>query len=263
MSATSPAVRAEQSRRALLTALAQWGHLRCADLARVVWPSARYAEQMCQRHLCRMLKSGEILCRINSVGTRSFVLTRRGAAMADAIGIEARHGLDLSSVSGATFIHRSIATRFGIERQLQGARVFGEHALSSGRCPINRETLARRFGKLPDLLVVERGAVAADWVEVECAAKPKATIQEALQMTRHWGRELTDSDPHLQFGRLVFVCDGRYNHASRIRKAAREFWSGLGPTERMAHASRVSIVTVCLGATARWMSMSPPELLSL
>lgn len=157
--------RATQVQDAALSAFARWGHLRTSDLARAVWPHAKYAEQLSGRLVIKLEKAGLVTRRPNAVGGMSYVLTRRGAANAESLGCIAHHGLDLCSVAGATFIHRSIATRYGIEAELQGRTCFGEHLLAGAGTPFTREALRRQFGKLPDLFEVDGADVR--WVEVE------------------------------------------------------------------------------------------------
>ena len=256
----SPAARAEQSKRVVLGALAKWGHLRSAELSRIVWPEAAYAQQLCQRLVKSMEKRGEVLTRANSVGTRSFVLTRPGAALAEAMGFRARHGLDLASVSGATFIHRMVAANYGIEREIAGGMCYGEHAIAGGDFLISRAEIARRYGKLPDLLVVQKNAL--DWVEVESAAKSKDEIQRCLLMLRYCDKRIIDSS-NIQLDKLIFVCDARLNHESRIKRSAKDLWSNLTPSERKEKASRVWIVHVQLGLASKWLGMSPPKMLTL
>lgn len=256
--AISAQARSESLRRAAIEALAHWGHLRCTELARVLWPEAKYPEQLCQRLMRKLMTAGLVLARSNAVGTRSFVLTRPGAALAEALGVKARHGLDLASVSGATFIHRSIANRYGIERQLQGATSYGEYAMALAATPINRDLLNRQFGKLPDLMIIQDGL---DWVEVESSAKSKSELQRCLAIAKHCGGMFTG--PNVTLNRVIFVCDNRLNHEQRIRKAALELWANLTERERAKLSARVSLVQVVLGPCSKWLSMTEPTPLKL
>ena len=251
----SAAERSQSLRRDALNAFAHWGHLRCVELGRALWPSAKFPEQLAQRLVRRLQKDGLLLCRMNSVGTRSYVLTRPGAALAEGLGIDARHGLDLASVSGATFIHRSISTRYGIERQFGNTVAFGEHLLASSKFPLNRSKLVRDFGKLPDLLVITGGQI--EWIEVESAAKSKGEIQKCLLLSKKCGRKIQDTEYHIS--RLIFVCDSRINHESRIVRAAKDLWSNFPPSERRQLSQNIWIVNVELGFGARWISMSEPK----
>ena len=255
----SAAERAETVRRAAIIGLAHWGHLRCAELARVVWPNAKYSEQLCQRLVCKLENEGLIHIRLNSVGTRSFVLTRRGAALAQAMGIDARHGLDLSSVSGATFIHRSLATRYGIEMQIKGIQAYGEHAMAGKACPLNRETIHKALNKLPDLILINKTRI--NWVEVESSAKTKDEIKKCLRIATECGKFFPNSK--LELHTLTFVCDNRLNHESRIRKAAAELWGELHLKERASFLSRVKIVHVKLGPCSAWKEFSQPQNLTM
>lgn len=255
----SPAERAEELRRKAVAAFAHWGHLRCAELARLLWPESKHAEQLSQRLVRRLEALGLVVTRPNAVGTRSFVLTRPGAAYAEALGLEARHGLDISSCAGATFIHRSIATRYGIEEELRGRKAYGEHAMASPICPVARDTLRVALGKLPDLVVCRGND--ADIVEVECAAKAKQELQRCLAIASNVGRRFTDTQ--LRLASLIFVCDARLNHEARIRRAASELWASRSKAERADLAGRVQLVNVQLGPCAKWLGVSAPKRLEI
>ena len=91
-----------------MKAVIQFGHLRICEMARAVWPQARYGEQVARRTVARMVEQGLLLERRNALGSRSLCVTRGGATWLNARGIEAQHTLDLSSVSGSTFFHRTL-----------------------------------------------------------------------------------------------------------------------------------------------------------
>ncbi|MBV8123490.1 MAG: hypothetical protein JO370_05340, partial [Paucibacter sp.] len=131
----SSRAKAEAARVAALKALRHWGHMRCSELARVVYPHASHGEQLAQRLMQRLTERGEAVPRRNALGTRSYVLSRGGAAALDAMGWDAKHGLELSSVAGGTFLHRSLATRYGVEQELRGFTAYGEHAIAQGFAP--------------------------------------------------------------------------------------------------------------------------------
>lgn len=248
--------RATQVQDAALRAFARWGHLRTSDLARAVWPHARYAEQLSGRLVIKLEKAGLVIRRPNAVGGMSYVLTRRGAANAESLGCIAHHGLDLCSVAGATFIHRSIATRYGIEAELQGRTCFGEHLLAGAGTPFTREALRRQFGKLPDLFEVDGADVW--WVEVESAAKARAEVERCLLIARHVGRRIGGTNYRVH--RLVFVCDGRFNHEKRIIAIAKAMFQHLGAWEIESIMRNISFVRVRLGPRARWLGAHPATL---
>lgn len=251
--ALSSRAKSEAARLAALKALRHWGHMRCAELARVVYPHARHGEQLAQRLMQRLADDrGEVVVRQNALGTRSFVLSRGGAAALEAMGFETRHGLDLSSVAGSTFLHRTLATRFGIERELSGFTSYGEHAIAQGFGPLSREALIRHYGKLPDLLLVKGNAVT--WCEVESAAKPTAELQACCRISEFVG------GPLIPFGKLhlqglTFVFDASQGHAQRIARAGELQWRARARHERERFMQRIELVHVELQPPARWCGM--------
>lgn len=248
----SPQAKAEGQRIEGLKALHHWGHLRACDVAQQLWPRARFGEQMAQRLLRRLEQRGEVAVRLNALGTRSFVLTRRGAAALDAMNLAARHGLDLCSVGGATFIHRALGTAFGIAKQGPALDAYGEHAIAQGMAPMRRDALVKRFKKLPDLLLVQGNRVT--WVEVEASAKPMNELQACLGIASGIGQPLLPGSP-LTLAGLTFVFDASQGHAARIARAARQRWGDRSPTERRALGSRVTLAHVDLGPFVRWRGM--------
>lgn len=248
--APSAKAKAEANRIAALKALSHWGHLRCSELARMLWPRAKCAEQMSAR-LMRRLESerAEVASRVNAIGTRSFVLTRRGAAALDLIGVPAHHGMELSSVAGATCIHRLIGTAYGIAKAQHGFEVFGEHAIAQGVAPASREALAKRFLKLPDLLLVRGDKVT--WVEVEASAKPMRDLQACVRIASAVGQPLVAGSA-LTLAGVVFVFDQSQGHAQRIARAARQLWSERSKGEREALARRITLAHIDVGPLVRW-----------
>lgn len=251
--------RSQQLTRGTLQALSRWGHLRAADLAPLLWPSATYGEQLSQRLLVRLQGEQLILARGNATGGTSYVLTRRGARVAESMGFAARHGLDLSSVAGSTFIHRSLATRFGIELETRGNRCLGENEFSSNTHVLTSSLIARQFSKLPDVIVTGGQGTTSEfnvtWCEVESAAKARAEIERCLKIAEHIGQRFTGTAYRLH--RLLFVCDGRFNHEERIARIARTFWAGRSVAQIRELFQRVCFVRAELGPRARWRGLGP------
>ncbi len=246
----SPRAKAEASRLEALKALRHWGHLRACDLSRILWPHTRYGEQMAQRLLRRMEQDkGDVVARTNAFGTRSFVLTRKGAAALDALNLDAHHGLELCSVGGATFIHRTLGTAFGIAKQAQGFDAYGEHAIAQGLAPARRDALVKRFKKLPDLLLVRGDQVT--WVEVEASAKPLRELQACVHIASAVGHPLVPGSSMTLVG-LAFAFDASQGHSQRIVRAARQQWSDKSAAERRALSGRVSLAHLELRPFVRW-----------
>lgn len=256
--ASSPKAKAEAHRVAALKALRHWGHLRCADLARILWPNARYAEQLAQRLMLRLdHERGEVISRLNALGTRSYVLTRRGAAALDGMGFATHHGMELSSVGGATFIHRTLGTAVGILKAHQGFEAYGEHAIAQGMAPAKRDALVKRYKKLPDMLLVRDGK--AIWLEVEASAKPLADLRACVRIASAVGQPLTPGSPITLAG-LAFAFDASQGHAQRIARAAREEWRDTSPVARQRLSTRVTLWHLGLGPSLRWHGLHETSL---
>jgi hypothetical protein len=246
-----------QNEHAVLSNIRLFGHLRAHEVAAVVWPEAKYGLQMAHRLLNRLGEAGLILARKNTLGSTSYVLTTRGAGRLDLMGLPCRHGRDIVGVAGATFLHRTLATRYLIERQVAGAEVLGEYAIAHGWAPLTKDTIAKRFGKLPDGFVFyassKRGDEQrlVDWVEVEQAAKPledlKAVVRQALRL----GEPLGGKSGYF-LSRLVIVFARSENHASRILKAASQIWADRNISNFNEIEARIMLVFVDVGFPLRW-----------
>lgn len=239
-------------------AIANFGHLRLVELGRAVWPAAQYAEQMAGRTVARLVEQGLILPRRNALGSRSFCLTRVGAAWLEARGIEAQHTLDLSSVAGSTFFHRTLATRYLIERQIEGFQVAGEYQLLRRKTPFPMDGLVRAMRKLPDGFVWKRGPQGhfeVELIEQEAAAKARTELEKCLKAVQYTGQSL-DQNGQYRVGSLVFVFDRELNHARRIMMAATSLWSSRPHAERVTLERRVKLVAVELRDPLVWVSSS-------
>lgn len=155
--------------------MAAFGHLRTRELARTVWPRARYADQPARHTAARLVAGGLLLERRNALVSRSLCPTRGGAAWLELRWVEAQHTLDLSSVAGSTFFHRTLATRYLIECRVEGCTVAGEYLLLRRKTPFSAEALVKAPRKLPNGAIWRCGAyghVSVELVEEEAAAKP-------------------------------------------------------------------------------------------
>lgn len=241
----------------VMKAVAQFGHLRVIELARAVWPQARYGEQLARRTVSRLVGLGLLLERRNSLGSKSLCLTRGGASWLDARGVEAQHTLDLSSVAGSTFFHRTLATRYLIERQVGGSNVAGEYQLLRRKAPFPLEPLVKALNKLPDGIVwrSSAGHFSVELVEQEAAAKARPELEKCLRAAEWVGRPL-DADGRYQVGGLVFVFDRELNHARRILHAASSLWGNRPHAERAVLEKRVKLVAVELRDPLVWVGSS-------
>jgi hypothetical protein len=256
--------KAADNRKGVLLALRSWGHLRCSDIGRIIWPNGKYPEQMAQRLVRRLAAKGEILQRRNGWGTPSWVLTRGGAAAVEAMGLKCVHGLDIGSVSGPTFAHRALGTRFGIEKSIQGYSAYGEHAIYHGHAPVRRDELIKRFGKLPDLLIFRENTPATArgptnqekivwWCEVESAAKPLAELIRCVSIASFSGTEIA-LGTNIKLAGVIFIFDSNQGHAARIAKAARANWHNRSNSEIQAIGRRIVLASVDLVNLGGWQS---------
>lgn len=250
------AERGRRQREQVVELLAIHGHLRTDDIAAALWPTAKFGKQLASRQLRRLTDEGLVMPRVNSVATTSFVLTRRGAVLAEALGRDAKHGLDLSSVAGATFIHRSLGARFGIEMTKQGAEFYGEHALLTGQAPWSPKQLSAAFGRMPDFLVRLKGSVGFWFGEVEVAPKSTAELRRCFDVALD--RRAERRDPRL--AGVMFVCDSRLNHPKRLSNVASGIIREEGPGARALLLDRVRVVSVSVTGRYRWAGMSRAEL---
>jgi hypothetical protein len=239
-----------------MKAVAQFGHLRVVELARIVWPHARFGEQVARRTAARLVVQGLLLARRNALGSRSLCITRGGATWLDARGIEARHTLDLSSVAGSTFFHRTLATRYLVERQIEGFQVAGEYQILRRKTPFPIEGLVKALRKLPDGLVWQRkpdGTVGVELVEQEATKKAKAELESCLRGAEFVGKPIDPAGLYRVSG-LVFVFDRELNHAKRILLAANSLWGDRPHAERALLERRVKLVAVQLRDPLVWVS---------
>lgn len=173
-------------------------------------------------------------------------------------GFEAQHTLDLSSVAGSTFFHRTLATRYLIERQVEGAQVVGEYQLLRRKAPFDVDAVMRAMRKLPDGMVWQRrasGPMDVELVEQEAAAKARQELEKCLRMAELVGRPL-DARGLYRVGGLVFVYDRDLNHARRILMAAASLWGDRPHAERVMLERRVKLVAVELRDPLVWVGSS-------
>ncbi len=239
---------AAANRLRVLKAVGEHGHLRCADLGAACWPGARYGEQMAQRTVRALVETGELKARANALGGTSFVLTRPGAAALEVRGVPAHHGLDLA-VSGPTFRHTALTSRWCIHKQRQGFQPFTEHALVQGRAPVSRELLLQRYDKHCDAVLLRGDKLYL--VETESAPKATAELMRICALVEHVGRRVHPDLPFV-LGGLFVVFDGSQNHATRIARAARERWHRFSPADQATLAGRIKLARVELGLPLIW-----------
>lgn len=242
-----------------MRAVAQFGHLRVSDIARAVWSHCRYGEQVARRTVRRLIAQGLLVERRNPLGSKSLCISRVGATWLESRGIEAKHTLDLSSVSGPTFFHRTLATNYLVTRQTAGYQVAGEYLLLRKKLPFSIDKIALVLHKQPDGLVWQRrgdgGAMQVEFVEQEAAVKVRSEIEKCLRTVSLVGTVLPGDGNYVLAG-LVFVFDRSLNHARKILLAANALWSERTPIERAALEQRVKLVAVEIREPLVWVSSS-------
>ena len=245
----SPRAVAKVKQLRTLDAISRYGHLRCAEIAAAVFPSAKYSVQLSQRVVKKLLARGQIASRRNSLGTTSYVLTRRGAAELELNGKAARHGLDISAVTGGTCRHSVLCARYCIEQEKVGFTAWHEYAILQGRAPISKEQLIESYGKLPDAVLIKADKL---WlVEVESAAKSTDTLSRICSVVGRVGRRL-HHNVNLELQGVIFVFDGSLGHAVRIARAARNIWVDRCLAEQRELAARIAICRVDIGLPLVW-----------
>jgi hypothetical protein len=240
-------------------AVAHFGHLRVAELARCVWPTARYGEQLARRTLRRLTDAGLLLERRNALGSKSMCLTRGGASWLELRGVPAQHTLELTSVSGATFFHRTMATRYLIERQTSGSQVAGEYLILRRDLPFSIDRLVKTMQKFPDGLVWHRNkldsSISVELIEQEAARKSRTELEKCLRASEFVGGSIS-ADGSVKLAGLVFVYDRALSHARRILLAANSLWGNRTAAERATLERRVKLVAVELRDPLVWVSSS-------
>ncbi len=245
----NPRAIAERNRLQCLRAIARHGHLRTCDLA-TLWLGAKYAEQMSRRTVAALLRTGEIICRTNAHGGRSFVLSRIGAAYLEVRGHPAHHGLDLASVSGSTFYHNALTSRYCLMKATEGYDAYPEYSIALGHAPITKSQLIDCLqGKMPDGILVRDRRIYL----VETESAPKADLSRVVGLAEAVGRKITRNGEWVVSG-LYIVFSADQNHGSRIIRAARSRWHDHAAETRRLLASHVKLCRVTLGLPLVWLA---------
>lgn len=232
----------------VLQAVAAYGHLRSADIAAACWPAIKSAMPMAQRTVRTLVALGQLMGRSNALGGTSYVLTRRGASRLELHGTSARHGLDLA-VSGATYRHATLTSRWCIHKRCECYQAFNEYALVNGYAPVSRAQLLQRFKKMPDAILVRGDKL---WLcETESAVKALPELLRIVALAEHVGRKVHPELPYILAG-VVIVFDAQQNHARRIAKAAHERWWRYSATEQATLYARITLSRVSLSLPLVW-----------
>ena len=179
---------------------------------------------MTSRTLARLLEAKQVFRMGNPLGGYSYLLTWIGA---NRVGLsledDARSGRGITSVTGPQFIHRTLGTRYLIEKEADGLTAHSEYALYRGLSGISRKTFAEHFQKIPDGLVLvngtarglDPGITAVDWVEVESYYKPPVERRKIIALSEKFGAWI-DRDRKLLLDRIVFVYSSMNAHEQSL-----------------------------------------------
>jgi hypothetical protein len=181
--------------------------------------------KVARRVVRRLLESGLIIERANSLAGHSLVLSNRGALRLQAIEVEARSGYDLSNVAGPQFFHRTLGTCYLLERAALGDEVCGEYAINTGRGLVGRDELSERFSKVPDGLATVPGQArgldpalrAADWTEVESSYKRASDLDRIWGVAYRVGEYLNVCET-VVLDRVIIVYDATQRHERMLLK---------------------------------------------
>jgi len=225
-------IHAKENEIAVLLALRDYGHLRLNEIGLRVWPAGSPESQrlMAHRTVKRLVAGQYVASRQNALGGQSYILTERGANRLRGLGYPAVCGVDLSSVSGPQFWHRTLGTRACLELERQGRLAYGEYTLHRSFAPVDPFELKAALRKLPDGLVLEdgreyghsEGEKAAIWLEVESSYKRLDQYISILTMFKSTaGTEIGEAGIYLE--RLCFVYAPAQGHERRLLGAIRKF----------------------------------------
>ena len=179
---------------------------------------------MTSRTLARLLEAKQVFCIGNPLGGYSYLLTWIGAnRLGLSIEDEVKSGRGITSVTGPQFIHRTLGTRYLIEKEITGLTTHSEYAIYRGLNGISRKTFAEQFKKIPDGLVFVNGATrgldpditAVDWIEVESYYKPRVERRKIIALSGRIGTWL-DRSRKLLLDRIVFVYSSMNAHESSL-----------------------------------------------
>jgi hypothetical protein len=245
----------------VLAALADWGALKTESVAAVCFPPTEYSQglQLAQRKLKALAAAKLVVPRIDAHGTRSWVLTSAGGAMAGC-----RHGLDLSP-GGATYSHHHLGARYLISKQVnEGYACYSEYAFTRDRCPFRTRDLLAALGKIPDgILLAGSGVKGVPHrlyaLETEVAIKSDKKISKQLGMLAHLGEQIRSDLPYVFAGLIVLFPAEMEWHADRLARAARRRWQQIANPQDLA--DHVLIARAELGAAWAFKGVSETELL--
>lgn len=242
----------------VLTALASWGALKTESVAALCYPPTRYSQglALAQRKLRALTAAKLIVPRVDAHGTRSWVLTTAGGAMAGS-----RHGLDLSP-GGSTYSHSYLGARYLIFKHVsEGYTCYSEYAFTHNRCPFRARDLLAGLGKIPDGILLAGGNGSPHRLyalETEVAMKSENKISKQLGMLAHLGKQISSDLPHVFAGLIVLFPAEMEWHSNRLARAARRRWQQCANPQDLA--DHVLVARAELGAAWAFKDVSETKL---
>lgn len=239
--------------RSVLQSIRNFGHARLEELATMVWPYSPHesARAMARRTIRRLIETGLIERLQNALGTKSYVLSRKGARhFKNTFGDLACAGRDIHSLRGATFLHRTLATAYLASRVKYGDIVAGEYALAKGYAGNTAREILENFDKKPDGLVrlgtaskidcgIRAEIDAFNWIEVESAFKSDSEITRILDIGLN---ETLSNRTGAVLANVEIVFDASEPHERRIVRVARKLVSALDENQRALALQRIVFV---------------------
>lgn len=250
---TSPVARHRHNLQCILLALRHFGHMRHRELSRLVWPTASDAvrETSASRLLKRLRDEGYLVRCINSVGSYSYVLGKRGAKeVSNLLNIPVFDGTRISGVQGRDVFHRTLGTAWLVEQLVAGREVMSEFAINSLGGDITRSDLLQHWGRTPDGLVLhevrdEAGSFLhynVDWLEVEASYKGRAHREKMMDVAWSVGRQLLPNSPYY-LDRMVFLFEKASAHKVALLRSASE---KLGATKQVVDDPEALLRSIAL-----------------
>lgn len=229
---TSPVAQHRHNLRCILLALQHFGHMRHRELSRLVWPTASDAvrETSASRLLKRLRDEGYLVRCINSVGSYSYVLGKRGAKeVSNLLNIPVFDGTRISGVQGRDVFHRTLGTAWMVEQLVAGREVRSEFSINSLGGDITRSALLEQWGRTPDGLVLHEVRDEAgrflhynvDWLEVEASYKGRGHREKMMDVAWSVGRQLLPKSPYY-LDRMVFLFEKGSAHKAALVRSASE-----------------------------------------
>lgn len=227
-SGTSPVEAGHYNILVVLLALHLFGHVRRSELMYLLWPnqSTESRNVSASRLFTKMERDGLIDRKLNALGSVSYVLSLRGARIAAPYVPEVvSSGAPIRGMQGSTFFHRTLGTAWLIRKLREGLDVYGEYALAANTHSYRQVDLRRKYGKLPDGLVLRPHAntdgsqiLLADWLEVESSHKRPLNLDSITKIVWQMGEPLAGYD-NTYLDRVCFLYTRDSSHENAIVRA--------------------------------------------